>query len=71
VTATFTVTVTAATPPDTTSLPTALTGATDVHTGEPWAGSARLVESAFVLGTGLLAIGLLRRRAVKAARNGD
>ncbi len=39
-----------------------VTGATTVHTGEPWAGSRPLVVGAGAAGLGILGLGLLRRR---------
>jgi hypothetical protein len=71
VTAVFTITVDPA--PVVADAPTVLVGATDAHTGEPWAGSQPLVAGALALGTTLLVLGTAARRRTasraKAARN--
>ncbi len=63
----FTVTVDAAAAAADTS--DTLAGATAVHTGEPWAGSAPLAAGLVGLGAGLVGLGLNRRRRAVLARH--
>lgn len=56
---------TSATSPTTGSTdPTAISGATTVHTGEPWAGSKPFVVAVVALGLSLMGLGYFERRRV-------
>jgi uncharacterized repeat protein (TIGR01451 family) len=59
---TTTTTTSPVTKVETGSAPTAINGATTVHTGEPWAGSTPYVLTALAFGISLLSLGAVVRR---------